>query len=294
MEKNEKELELEKRLEEGIRACLRSDKFKTWLRTVGAFTNYSANNCILISLQRPDATYVASFGKWKKMNHTVRAGEKGIMIMTPRLHEYNAVCLKVDTNGNPVLDANGNQVKESVPRKYTTFAPGYVFDISQTEGDPLPSICEELKGAVPSFTDLFDRISKLATVPIIYEDITDGSLGKCSAKRIAIKKGMSELQTIKTLIHEVAHNRLGHLEERRKSIDRDQREIEAESVAYLLSSKLGLDTDDYSFEYLASWSGSDKDLKKFKESLEEIHKCTATLFSELSISEVSQSEKETA
>ena len=248
-------------LEKGVAELFESDRFKEYLTCMSKFHNYSFNNTLLITMQRPDATLVAGFNAWKdKHGRMVRKGEKGIKILAP--YKY-----KVDAEPE-------HEGEESKTIERTGFKPTYVFDVSQTEGKELPSIAvSELSGDVNEYYKFLRALRIICPVPIDFEDIQDGSKGyfSDSENRIAIKKGMSQTQTIKTLIHETAHAMLhsSTAENKDNPTDRRTKEVEAESIAFTVCKRYGLDTEDYSFGYIAGWS-SGKDTKELKASLERI------------------------
>ena len=245
MTRKEKMEQLEARLMEGIQEYFVSEKYATLLKVMSKFRHYSVNNCILIASQYPEATYVTGYGKWKTMNRIVKKGEKAIRIISP--------CLYKVTN-----EETGEE------EELLRFRAASVFDISQTiqiPGTPqLRFEIEELTGDVPDFDRLIKAITKVSPCPVSYVEISDGAKGyyRPADNTIAVCEGMSQLQTVKTLIHEIAHACL-HNPEASKICekDRNMREIEAESTAYIVASCLGLDTSDYSFEYIASWAGKD-------------------------------------
>lgn len=259
---NEKLKDIEEKLLQGVESCLNSDGFKRWLNTMSKFTHYSLNNQLLIALQNPDATHVAAFKKWQAMNRKVKQGEKGIMIIVP----YTKKKEMTDENGSTLLDDDGNPITKI----YQYFGKGYVFDVSQTEGEELPSICKELMQDVKDFTDIKDALVNISPVKVFFEDTQSSAKGYYSAaeEKIVIQEGMSELQTIKTLLHEIAHARLGHGEKDCK-LTRDEKELQAESVAYSVAAYLNLDTSDYTFEYLSSWSISN-DTENLKNQMDSI------------------------
>ncbi len=239
------------------------------------FPNYSINNCILIASQCPTASFVCGYKKWQTdFNRTVNKNEHGIMIIAPVKYKVDVEELQFDEQNHPVLDSDGNQKKEKVSREFQGFRPAYVFDLQQTSGDPLPTLATLLDATVDDFETLKDIVMKVCPVPVSFEEINGGANGyySPSEQRIVIKKDMPELQTIKTMIHECAHARLGHGSKDDKW-DRQTHEVQAESVAYWVSSMLNLDTSDYSFGYIAGWS-KDKEVSELKENLELI-KATA-------------------
>lgn len=253
--------EIMDQLEKGVAELFESEKFKEYLTCMSKFHNYSFNNTLLIAMQRPDATLVAGFNAWKdKHGRMVKKGEKGIRILSP--YKY-----AVETE--PEHEGEEPKIIER-----TGFKPTYVFDVSQTEGKELPSIAvNELSGDVKDYNKLFRALRIICPVAIDFEDIQTGAKGyyNDSEKRIAINKGMSQVQTIKTLVHETAHAMLHSAEQKDEDhpIDRRTKEIEAESIAFTVCKKYGLDTEDYSFGYIVGWS-SGKDTKELKASLERI------------------------
>ena len=263
--------------EKGIKAVFESEKYKNFLNTMAKFHNYSFRNSILIELQRPDATYVAGYNSWKKsFNRHVKKGEKGIQILGYAPKKITTEVEIKDRAGNIVYDENGKPKKEKQTREIPGFVPVYVFDITQTDGEPLPELVSELDGTVDKYEDMKNALISVSPYPVYFEDITDGAKGYCdyTAQKIAIKKDMSQLQTIKTLIHEITHSEL-HSKESELPIGEktsiSTREVEAESTAYVVASHYGMDTSEYSFGYIATWS-EDKELKELQGSLEKIQK----------------------
>ena len=244
------------------------------------FPRYSVNNNILIMMQRPDASLVQSYGGWKKMGRNVKRGEKGIRILAPYPYTTQVEQQKVDSNGKGIFDTKGNPVMETVEVDKVAFRPVSTFDVSQTEGKELPSLgVSELTGSVENYNAFIEAIKDVCPVPIGFEDIKSGAKGyyHTTDKRIAIQSGMSELQTLKTAIHEMTHQML-HSGEDKKT--RSSKEVEAESVAYTVCKHYGLDTSDYSFSYVAGWSGG-KDVKELKESLDTIQKAAKDIITSL-------------
>lgn len=256
--------EITARLEEGVKGVFDSEKYREYLSFMGKFHRYSINNSILIWIQKPDASYVAGYKAWQtKFNRNVRKGEKGIHILAPCPHKIV----------KPITDAQGNLVEER-EINYMTYRPTTVFDISQTDGDEVPGICDELTGDVENFDSLMDKLKAVSPVSIEYEDIENGALGYFDpvGKRIAVKTGMSQLQTIKTAIHEVAHAILHDRENgEAKDSNRETKEVQAESVAFTVCTMLGIDTEGYSFEYVANWS-TGREVKELVASMEIIRK----------------------
>ena len=267
--------EITDRLETGIQQLFDSDRYKAYLTTMAKFHNYSFNNTLLIAMQ--GGQLVAGFNKWKDTFHrTVKKGEKGIKILAPAPYKVKQKMEKLDEQGKPILDKDGKPLTEEKTVQIPAFKVVSVFDVSQTEGEPLPSIAvNELSGSVQDYQDFFKALEQASPVPIGFEDIEGGAHGYFHLldNRIAIQEGMSQLQTIKTAIHEIAHAKLHTIDpntpEQSNRPDSRTREVQAESVAYAVCQHYGLDTSDYSFGYVAGWS-SGKDLKELKASLETI------------------------
>ena len=278
--------EITEKLEQGIKELFESEKYKTYLNTMSKFHNYSFNNTMLIAMQTPDATLVAGFKAWQKnFDRHVKKGEKGIRILAPAPYKIKEEQEKLDpVTGEIVLDKNGMPITEEVEIKIPAFRVVPVFDVSQTDGKELPDIgVNELSGSVEDYEDFMQALTEVSPVPITYEDIEGEAKGyfHTTDHRIAIQEGMSQSQTIKTAIHEVAHAKL-HDRERNQDIDavldkdRNTKEVEAESVAYTVCQHFGIDTSDYSFGYIARWS-SDRDMKELKSSLDTIRKTASEL-----------------
>ena len=267
--------EITDRLETGIQELFDSDRYKAYLTTMAKFHNYSFNNTLLIAMQ--GGQLVAGFNKWKDTFHrTVKKGEKGIKILAPAPYKVKQKMEKLDEQGKPILDKDGKPLTEEKTVQIPAFKVVSVFDVSQTEGEPLPSIAvNELSGSVQDYQDFFKALEQASPVPIGFEDIEGGAHGYFHLldNRIAIQEGMSQLQTIKTAIHEIAHAKLHAIDptdpEQTNRPDSRTREVQAESVAYAVCQHYGLDTSEYSFGYVAGWS-SGKDLKELKASLETI------------------------
>jgi|GEM_PF-1472113 len=265
--------EITAKLEDGIKNIFESDHYKTYLKTLSKFHNYSLGNTLLISMQKPDASYVAGFNAWKNdFKRVVKKGEKGIKIIAPAPQKVKEEVGKLDKDGKPVLDKDGKQEKEVKTTTVQRYTIATVFDVSQTDGEPLPKLGKsELVANVENYKDIFSAVEKSSPVPVGFEEISTGAKGyyHYSEKRIAINDGMSQLQSLKTLIHEVAHARVHDIDKNAPEDnrpDRRTREVEAESIAYTVCSRYGLDTSDYSFGYIANWSG-DKQLEVLKSSL---------------------------
>ena len=269
--------EITDRLETGIQELFESERYKAYLTTMSKFHSYSFNNTLLIAMQ--GGQLVAGYNKWRDNFHSnVKKGEKAIKILAPAPFKAKKEVQKLDAQGRPVMGKDGKPVTEVQEIQVPAFKIVSVFDVSQTEGEPLPSIgVEELTGSVERYGEFFKALEQTSPVPIGFEDIPGGSHGyyHLTEKRIAIQEGMSELQTLKTAIHEIAHSKLHAIDPEAPAIeqadrpDSRTREVQAESVAYAVCQHYGLDTSDYSFGYVAGWS-SGKDLKELKASLETI------------------------
>ncbi len=266
-----------KQLEAGIKDLFQSDRYMDYLKTMSKFHSYSINNIMIIHRQMPDATLVASYGRWKKLHRYVKRGERGIKILAPC--PYSVMIEK------EMVDKDGNSVTETTKVKRTAFKLESVFDISQTDGEPLPELVKDLDGQVTGFSDFREAICRTASVPVGFEDMKDGTHGyyHVAEKRIAIKNGMSEAQTIKTMVHELAHSILHSKEALATSGEnptRETKEVEAESVAYVVCNHFALDSSDYSFGYIGGWSEG-KELPELKASLDSIRNTAHFLIEEI-------------
>ena len=269
--------EITDRLETGIQELFESERYKAYLTSMAKFHSYSFNNTLLIAMQ--GGQLVAGYNKWRDDFHrNVKRGEKGIKILAPAPYKVKKEVPKLDEQGKPVMDKDGKPLTEVQETQVPAFKIVSVFDVSQTEGEPLPSIgVDELAGNVEQYEDFFKALEQTSPVPMTFEDIPGGSHGyyHLTEKRIAIQENMSELQTLKTAIHEIAHAKLHAIDpdapvtEQADPPDSRTREVQAESVAYAVCQHYGLDTSDYSFGYVAGWS-SGKDLKELRASLETI------------------------
>ena len=295
-EKREQIKEITEKLDKQVTELFNSDTYKKYLKTMSKFHNYSFNNTLLITMQKPDASLVAGFSAWKNNFHrNVKKGEKGIKILAPAPVKKMIEQDVLDSYGNQVLDKDGNPKKEEVQITIPRFQVVTVFDYAQTEGEELPSIgVSELTLSVDSFNKLKTAIESVAPVPVEYADIDGSAKGYFSPpeQKIVIQKDMSEAQTLKTLIHETAHSllhdtdgvRVEGIEDKDKKT-RNTKEVEAESVAYTVCEYFGkyfdgLDTSEYSFGYIAGWSAG-KDLKELKESMETIRKTASHIISKV-------------
>lgn len=278
--------EITDKLEQGIKELFESERYKEYLTTMSKFYNYSFNNTLLIAMQKPDATLIAGYTSWQRnFDRHVMKGEKGIKILAPAPYKAQEQREKIDpATQKPVLDADGKPVTETVEVLRPAFKVVSVFDVSQTDGKELPDIMVgELTGSVEQYEDFWRALKEISPVPVELEKIEGGAHGYYHLvdKRIAIDEGMSEMQTIKTLIHEIAHAKLHAIDPDEKTApedrkDRHTKEVEAESVAYTVCQRYGLETSDYSFGYIAGWS-SDKETKELKGSLETIRSTAAEM-----------------
>ena len=287
----EKLKEITDRLEQGIAELFDSERYREYLKVMSKFHNYSFRNTVLIAMQKPDASLVAGFSAWKNnFERNVMKGQKGIKIIAPSPYKIKQEMQKIDPHTQkPVIGKDGKPVTEEKEVTIPAYKVVSVFDVSQTEGKELPDIAiDELPGDVDRYKDFFAALEKTSPVPIAFENIEGGSHGyyHLEDKRIAINEGMSELQTLKTAIHEIAHAKLHDIDlnapkdEQQPHVDRRTREVEAESVAYTVCQHYGLDTSDYSFGYVAGWS-SGRELSELKSSLETIRSAAAEIINSI-------------
>ena len=276
--------DITEKLEKGVQDVFSSSQYQELLNTMAKFPHYSVNNSILIMMQKPDAKLVQSYTGWKKMGRFVKKGEKGIRILAPAPFKLEKEMDKVDESGKVILDKDGEAVKEKVEINLTAFKPVSTFDISQTEGEPLPQIgVDELTGSIEGYQTLFEAIKAASPVPIGFEDIVSGAKGyfHTEENRIAINNGMSEIQNVKTAIHEMAHAKLHNTEAQNDNKQsKSSKEVEAESIAYTVCQHYGIDTSDYSFAYVATWSKG-KETPELKESLNTIRDAAADLITKI-------------
>ena len=287
----EKLKEITDRLEQGITELFDSERYKEYLKVMSKFHNYSFRNTVLIAMQKPDASLLAGFSAWKNnFERNVMRGQKGIKIIAPSPYKIKQEMQKIDPHTQkPIIGKDGKPVTEEKEITIPAYKVVSVFDVSQTEGKELPDIAvDELTGDVDRYKDFFAALEKTSPVPIAFENIEGGSHGyyHLEDKRIAINEGMSELQTLKTAIHEIAHAKLHDIDlnapkdEQQPHVDRRTREVEAESVAYTVCQHYGLDTSDYSFGYVAGWS-SGRELSELKSSLETIRSAAAEIINSI-------------
>lgn len=269
------------KLEKGVKDVFQSDKYKQFLNVMAKFPRYSVNNTMLIMMQRPDAQLCQSFTGWKQMGRYVKKGEKGISILAPAPYKIEREQTKLDDKGRPVFDADGEPVKEKVEVTIRAFKVVKTFDLAQTDGKELPMIGpNELVGSIDGYPKLLQALQEVSPVPVSFELIDGGAKGyyNLENKSIVIQDGMSEVQTIKTLLHEMAHQKLHDKDTvpEAKDITRNGKEVEAESVAYVVCQHYGINTSDYSFSYVAGWSEG-KETPELKASLDKIRQ-TASEF----------------
>ena len=276
--------ELTDKLEQGLQDLFNSDSYRNYLSTMSKFHNYSFNNTLLIAMQKPDATLVAGYKAWQKnFERHVNKGEKAIRILAPAPYKIKEERDKIDpVTQELLLDKDGNPQKEEVEITIPAFRAVSVFDVSQTDGKPIPELAaKELLSDVEGYQDMIKAVEAISPVPIELEEIAGDSKGYYDreAKRIAVQENMSESQTLKTMIHEVAHSKLHSKEveqDEQMRKDRNTKEVEAESVAYTVCQHFGIDTSDYSFGYIAGWS-SGRDTKELRSSMDTIRRTASEL-----------------
>lgn len=277
-----------KSLEEGVEKVFTSEQYQMYLQTMAKFHNYSFNNTLLIAMQRPDATLLAGYQTWQKKFHRhVKRGEKGIKIIAPVPVKEKRQVEKIDEETQEiVIGIDGQPETETVERILPRFRVTTVFDVSQTEGEPLPTLeVNELVGDVFIYEDFMKGLEEISPVPFQFQEIGSGAKGYYSnaEKLVAIQTGMSQAQTMKTAVHETAHA-IFHdrdvMEENGITKDRMTKEVESESVAYVVCNHFGLDTSDYSFNYVAGWS-SDKEMPELRSSMDTIRLTSSQLIADI-------------
>ena len=276
--------ELTDKLEQGLQDLFNSDSYRNYLTTMSKFHNYSFNNTLLIAMQKPDATLVAGYKAWQKnFERHVNKGEKAIRILAPAPYKIKEERDKIDpVTQELLLDKDGNPQKEEVEITIPAFRAVSVFDVGQTDGKPIPELAaKELLSDVEGYQDMIRAVEAISPVPIELEEIAGDSKGYYDreAKRIAVQENMSEGQTLKTMIHEVAHSKLHSKEveqDEQMKKDRNTKEVEAESIAYTVCQHFGIDTSDYSFGYIAGWS-SGRDTKELRSSMDTIRRTASEL-----------------
>lgn len=285
---DEKVKEIVAKLEQGLKEVFESDNYKNYLNTMAKFHNYSLNNTLLINQQAPNATRVAGFESWKNnFNRHVKKGERGIKIIAPAPYNMKVTKDVIDPKtGEKVLDENGQPKTAEVQVKIPAFKVTTVFDISQTEGEPLPSLgVNELSGNVEMANDIKESLHKISPVPIEFGPIEGESKGfySLSEKYIKVKEGMSDTQTLKTMVHEISHAMLHDPDRIKDNPDLQQpgnKEVEAESIAYIVCQHFGIDTSDYSFGYIAGWSEG-REMEDLKSSMNTIRETSAEMINRI-------------
>lgn len=263
MTKEEKTKQAFEMIEQGVKDVYSSDNFRKYLSCCSKFHSYSLNNTLLILAQKPDATLVAGYNAWQhSFNRHVDKGERGLIILAPVTSKITQLMDKADEDGNPILDENGDPIKEERVINRLRFTTTTVYDISQTSGEPLPSLIHNLTGSSDEILAFIDSVKNICTIPIDYHSpskdavLAGGAKGYYSIAedRIVLNMELEDMQIAKTLIHEYSHSIL----HKKTDKDSDQREIEAESLAFVLCDHFGIDTSDYSFGYIASYAAQDE------------------------------------
>lgn len=287
-ETDERVAELTEKLENGIMDLYASDSYAKYISAMAKFHHYSFSNALLILFQYPAASQVAGYNTWKQLGRQVKRGEKGIMILAPCNFSAYLTMDKIDPKtGQVILGPDGNPLTEKKPIAPNRFKIAHVFDLSQTEGRELPQIgVSELTGEVADFAGIYDRLAALSPLPVEQDIISSAAKGYTSftENRIVIRPGMSQVQTIKTLVHEIAHAKLHKPEDLLQEPQpkkKRQKEVEAESVAYVVCQYYGIDTSDYSLAYVAGWSKG-TELAELKSSLNVIHSTAGEIIDAIS------------
>lgn len=282
MSQSEQIKAITEKLQQGIENLFDSDTYKNYLKTMSKFTSYSLNNTMLIAMQKPDATTVAGYTTWKQMNRQVLKGSKAIKILAPCIYKKKDIADISDIPDKSIADKDNKDISES-EKVLVGFKIANVFDISQTEGEPLPEITHKLEGNVDEYTDFMNALKQFSPVPIEFKKIEGSANGYYHLvdKNIVVDNSMSQMMNCKTAIHEIAHALLHDRDngiEKDNSLNKQTKEVEAESVAFTVCNYYGIDTSDYSFGYIGGWS-SGKDLKELKASLETIRQTAQTIIS---------------
>ena len=283
-------------IEQGIKELFESDRYRQYLSTMSRFHKYSLNNVMLIHSQRPDATLVAGFNKWKnQFGRHVKKGERGIQILAPVPFKKKVDEVKLDPHTKaPILDKDGNLVKEEKEVSVPMFKVVSVFDVSQTDGKPLPVLAHSLSGDVQQYEVFMEALRRTSPVPIViaHTDRDVDGFFDLTAQQITIQDGMSQVQTICAGVHEIAHSKLHNYDKMTELADdgvtvlapeekdRHTEEVEAESISYAVCQYFGIETADNSFGYIASWSQG-KELKELRASLETINRTSSELISSI-------------
>ena len=289
-EKKKEEMgDLFQRIDDGVKAVFQSEKYKEYLKVMSKFTHYSAGNCMLIAMQKPDASLVAAYGKWKMLGRQVNRGETGIRILAPMPYKQKRE-----------EQAEGEEPEEI---ERIAFKAISVFDVSQTSGKELPEYLHDLEGEIEpkQMTAVLNALRKVTGIPITFENIQGDAHGYYSQTedKIVIQSGMSDAQTLKTAFHECAHKLLHDKKTELPTVnaDRGAKETHAESVAFIVAEHFSLDTSEYSFPYIAGWSDG-KPLPELHKYLSEIQQASRTIIDAvtdaLTALEQSQKEEQTA
>lgn len=296
--KNDKIQELTEKLQTGIQELYDSDKYRDYLTTMAKFHHYSFNNSLLIWAQRPDASAVCGFRGWQtKFGRTVNPGAKGIMIYEPSNFKRTLREVVTDEDGNPILDKDGNKITRAVERTFPSFKVGYVFAYEDTSGKPLPSIVSIVDKDVSNFDSVMDALQKVSPAPIRFDSVDGGANGYYDLlkREIVVKDTLPQAQKIKTAVHEIAHSLLhDKIDGLDQEANRMEMEVSAESVAFCVTSWLGIDSSDYSFGYISGYSAG-KELKELQTKMEIIRRTANTIISgiEAEILKVTIQESET-
>ena len=265
--------EITEKLEQGVQKALDSYEYKNWLSFCSKFHNYSLNNQLLIYLQKPDATQVAGFTKWKQLGRFINKNEKGIMIISPTPYKKQIEVEKI---------VDGESVTETEEHTFLNFKKAYVFDVSQTHGKELPEFKPELLTAnVNNYDTLKDILIEISDVPISYANL-NGPNGYYMpfTNEIKIQNDLPETQTLKTMVHEIAHSIVDNPASEYSKADRSTKEVRAESIAFIVCDHLNLDTSDYTFKYVAGWTHGN-DTKTLKENMEVIKSVSDNLINKI-------------
>lgn len=282
-------------IETGLKELFDSEKYKQYLQTMSRFHNYSVNNQMLIHMQKPNATLVAGFNKWRdQFSRNVKKGEKGIKIIAPTPYKKKIEETKLDPDTKlPMLDDNGKEIKVEKEIQIPMFRVVSVFDVSQTAGKPMPQLASDLSGNVQNYDAFVEAIRRSASVPITFEPIDSNTDGYFSMdeQKIVIREGMSEVQTVSALLHELAHSKLHNAKvkgevsndgqtEGTTKINRNFEEVMPESISFSVCAYYGIKTDENSIGYIGSWSSSE-DLKELRASLEIINKASNEIITDI-------------
>lgn len=273
-DKKEQIKELLNQLEDGVKSLRTSEEWKNFLKMEAKLPHYSFRNCMLILMQKPDATIVQSYTAWKELGRYVEKGERGIRIIAPCPYKKQVLVDATDGNGNVIYNEEGQPLKEYETRVMEGYKVVHIFDVSQTAGKELPEICTRLEGTVEGLQEMKEAIIEVSPVPITFEKVKGEANGYYSPaeKKIVVDSDLSELQQVKTLLHEVSHCWLD-INGKDKDAERPTKEIEAESISFVVMNNLlgdkvtPEDIGKYSFGYISSWSGTDDDLKEMKKVL---------------------------